>query len=283
MSFIKVLVRTKNLQNKIKVNKYPSTYKQYNEPGLNGLFGWLRRKINKIAEFIAPVFPRLSSILDDFSNGDGSFFGVEFGTIGNRSRNGEVYQNGSLPLSPLDEANLDNWFENNFEPYFRSILQNFQNFKTNLPSVEEFVVFYNEVSMLAGYFAAQIKLDTQNGVDGLSFNAVLTRSEFLDIQAETLKRSLDEFVSEKGLEVSQRRVTLNINTSKYSSLGFNSPEVLSIKYGEVSVLNGSTIDYTEVDQTNTPISEITNSKGNTGRNLVIAVVAGYFISKLVNN
>jgi hypothetical protein len=265
------------------MSNYPTTYKQYNEPGLNGLFGWLRRKLNQVASIIAPVFPRIAHILDDFTNGDGTFFTVEFGTIGERSVVGDVVD-GSLPLTPLDEANLDNWYNNSFEPYFSNIVSVFNNYKVNTPSAEEFVIFYNEVSMLIAFLSAQSLHDSQNGVAGLTENAVIVRNQFLDIQKKTLNEFLTEFSSEKNLDVFTRKIGVDIQTSKYASLGFTSPSVMLILYKEIAVLNGTNIDYTDVDQTNTPINTVvTKAKDNTGRNLFIAVAAGYLVSKVVNN
>jgi hypothetical protein len=255
-------------------------HNQYENLGLKGFFGWLRRTVNKVVNIIRPFIPNYVFVaLDDFTNGDGQF---DFGGVFNSDNENRPFQvTTDLFLTPLDEANLDNWVDNNFLPYITPIFSTLESYKTNKPSVEDFIIFYNEAQMLIAYLTVQSQLDIANGVNGLSINAIKSRNSFLQLQIKTLRETLSEYLVTESLEVSESRVQLSIFTSKYAALGFNSPAEMTILYKEIATLNGAVIDYTDIDQTNTPI-EAVSEKDNSLRNLTIAVVAGVIVGKAIN-
>lgn len=250
----------------------PTTENHFEDTGLNGFFSWVRKALNRVAAVVTVFSPGLGGILNDFSDGDGSFFGFNTGTIGGGGTGNEftLFRSSvvdqidlDIEVTPLDEANLDNWLKNNFLPYFNIVLQKLQGFNNSNTSPETFIIYYNEVNLLIAYLLTVMRDDRLNGVDGLSRNGVLARIEFLKVQTHTLKGLLDEYTSNNDLDVFTRKQSLNISTSKYNSLGFNSPETLRVSYKEVALINGTPVDYEEIIEPGTGnVNVVTNPPNN---------------------
>src|SRR5690606_33286554 len=100
------------------------------QPAMAGLFGWLRKAFQKVVNTVASFMPApVANVLTDFVDGDGSFFGIQFGTIGDGINNGFLFRQQpglidqnfntnnivqDFDLTPAEEAVLDNWVDNHF-------------------------------------------------------------------------------------------------------------------------------------------------------------------------
>lgn len=238
------------------MSKSLSKYKQYNQPGLNGFLGWLKKALGIAAQVLMYFSPAIGSALDDFSNGDGMFMGMTTGNYWGRGVSVTDQIDLDIEVTPQDEMVLDTWLANNFNPYYNAKLNQVRDLSISAISVSDFIIIYNAINIYIAYIAAQSQLDKSNGVDGLSENGVLARSYFLQVQSQALRSYLDEYVEQNNIDIFSRKTTINLDTTQFLDLGLNSPKNISVNYQEVASLNGNDVAYDDVtDPTDVSITD----------------------------
>lgn len=256
------------------MHNYPSTYNSHQvQPAMAGFFSWLKRAVKNIGEVVSSFLPSpIASAIIDFTNGDGEFYGYHTGNIfGNLNRGfGPDYAIVDIPLTAEDEAILDAWLKNSFTPFFQPFIVKIKEVKNN-PSDIEAIKIYNVTQEFLSYLKWLQVYSATNGQPGYSDNALKARNQFLKLQAELLKQTLNDFVLTHNIQFFPETVTLTITKSKYALLGFNTPEVFNIPAKQIiheDIYNGNDIENELPDTTTAP--KTTNN--NKGKWLLVALV-----------
>jgi hypothetical protein len=252
-------------------------YKQnYPQPAMAGFFSWLKRAVKNVGEAVASFLPSpIASAVIDFTNGDGSFYGYHTGNIfGNSFRDfSEDYAIVDIPLTAQEEAVLDTWLNNSFTPFFKPFIEKIQSVKNN-PSEVEAVKIYNVTQEFLSYLKWYQVYAENNGQKGFSVNAIKARNQFLKIQAELLKQTLEDFLVTYNLQFFTEVVTLTITKSKYALLDLNTPDVFNIPAKQI-VIDDEDINYgngNELPDT-TETAPTTNNASKNSK-WIIAVLLG---------
>lgn len=279
-----------------------SQFQHYNNPqGLNGLFSWLGRAVKAVFNAaILVITPGngygITSAIIDFFDGNGSFGGIDnVGTTGwdiwgiytgFAQRGGTSFID--LPLTSLDEFNLDKWLNNKFIPYYKNVLSQIKEFKDTSISLETFIAFYNEIQILIEYLDYLQFYSLQNPQSDLSLNAIKTRNALLNIKRTLLIEQIDILTASKGYSITTNNITKTVSTLKFNPLGFNNPTQISLTYKRMYSINNSIIDYGEnvnIDNSgnNTDIPTHKNGKSKGVLGALALLISGYAVIKLMDN
>lgn len=274
------------------------------QPALGGLFSWLRKTVNRVSKLVTLVSPFLGGLLDDFTNGDGSFVSVNFGNLvedtgnngfwggsGNPNNLGQKgtfnnfqevivieYDQTDEPLTAAEEVVLDKWVDQKFVPFFTPYLSRLKAFIANPPSVEVFNDTFNDIQEFIGFLMYyQIRVLT-SGEPGFTYNAINARNNFMNTQIALLQDQLRQYVKSTGMQIKTNTVKLSINKSDYAPLGFNVPNVFSITTKVVAGVQ--TVDGGGTVVSDAPIEPTapTSNKGTSNSvNILIGLLAAYGI------
>jgi hypothetical protein len=278
-----------------------TTYNPNSRPiAMAGFFSWLGRAVKAVAQSVFTALPftngNVWDVIEDFTNGDGSFGGQDLGGTGvniwgdlSNIMNQRVSTQ-DLPLSQQDEAYLDNWVATKFTPFFKQKLQTIKNANVNGVSLEQFISIYNNTYKTISFFVWYRNYAITNENSGLSSNAITSRSRLIDIQMELLKEQLQLYIASNNIDVRPIKITaVSINTSQFNVLGFNVPGVISNPAYQITTTNNIIIfdggDIDIEDNTNDTPIDIGASNTVIGSNnklvpySITAVVVMYAIYK----
>jgi hypothetical protein len=239
-------------------NLQPYSHYTQTPLAMAGFFSWLRKAVNKVVNIAGPFLPpRVFEILDDFTDGDGSFLDQRFGNI--FGEDATISQevlfrptantlNEDFDLSTLDESILDEWVNTKFLPYYNTVLQNVKEaqsksnlinfFIAKLNNVSKFIAFLDDYIIKASANPSLHKINNQ-----LSTNGVLALTEFLKIQSKTLQEVLTEVIETESLSIETVMTQVQIDTNPYQNLLLSKTAVVNTTYNEIKSVNGSTVDY----------------------------------------
>src|SRR5690606_6232107 len=127
------------------------------------------------ATTLSGVVPFMS-VLADFTDGDGSFFNLNFGTIGDGASNGFWFRQGTsvqdLDLTEEEEAVLDAWIDQQFLPAFKLQLKPFKSFMLTPPTTAQFEAAYNKAQEFIGVLRYHQTYVFTAGESGYSSNMI---------------------------------------------------------------------------------------------------------------
>lgn len=184
--------------------------------GMGGFFSWLKKAVKATFKAVTTVVTKPSSIIDvfeDFLNGDGVFMGIDF-----------QQEKAAEPiLTPQDEAQLDNWVNTKFTPYFKSLLTDVKNAVLNPGNKSKFVQLYNRIQEFKAVIKWHQGYVLLNRDNGLSLNAVKARNQFLDIQLRLLDAQVNEYLRITNTTPNLNNRVVVINKLDYAVFGFKFP------------------------------------------------------------
>lgn len=262
---------------------------QKSQPGLNGLFSWLRRTVNNILNAVSEISHNpffLFTVFEDAFDGGGF-------NLGNDNP-GEFYlrteYNQDIELTVQEEIILDNWVEQRFKPLFLSYFSQLKEFSQTTPRLNDFKVFYKNAYEFIGYINWSIaNVSSHISQPFLSENVLRARNEFLNIQMQLLVADIEGYISVSNFSFSTRDIQEAVNTSKYQVLDFNVNQTVSIIKRDF--IQGSFVGSASNQPINdeTPITYNTNQQSansNTNRNaLKIALMfgIGFLLPRLIKS
>lgn len=249
-------------------NSLVSSY-HYEEERLAGFFSWLKKAVNTVGQVLSsiPAFSSVGSILVDFTNDDGDFFGIHFGTIvkpkeqgfSNSAKtivggvlinptkpanptnsNSEVTD---IPLTATEENILDQWMAN-FLKQLTKIINDLNSAQIN---VETFINAANEaINWCEG---------TEQFIDGginpsnYTEDMITVRNAFLEMQVITMTELLADIIAKKAFSLTLNSVNKKLNKSWLNTFGYNYSTNVSSYTGDSYAL---AYDVTPTDNTIPP-------------------------------
>lgn len=232
-----------------------ATYQQYQvQPAMAGFFSWLRKAVNTVATALTGIVP-FAGALADFTDGDGQWFNIPFGSLMDNSsgfRQEQLMETSvDYDLSPSEEAVLDFWVENNFLPILKPYLLTLKGYIANPPSIETFNAFYNEmqefIAVLKWYQGYVLSTGERRYTD----NALKSRNQFMNVQIAQLQSQLQLYIESTNAYIQTEAINVSVSKAKYRGLAFVTPEVFNVNTYIVSSIQ--TIDDTDVVISDAPI------------------------------
>lgn len=200
-----------------------TTYNQYQPMALAGFFRWLRDAVNKVTNVLKPFLPSpIYNILNDFTDGDGRFFGVNTGSLlppektiglGTPRTSGLTLDEFEqmYPIDASDRRILDLWlntFTNTLQTYFASIA-----------NAKDIIAAHNKLYQ----FIAVLEYATANNLQvaqgTISNNAIQLRNAFIDIQIAALEDTIKSKLEEQNLDLQYTTVTATVNGFSWRNTG----------------------------------------------------------------
>lgn len=208
------------------------------QPAMAGFFSWLRKAVNKIVVALEDVIP-FSSILIDFTDGDGHFFGAQTGTLCRFAPDATQCRTTTAsidyPLTPEDEQMLDDYTDYTFLPFFKPYLSKIKGFISNPPSYDAFVDYYNKAQQFIAYLKWYQNYVITAGEGDFSRNALLTRNEYFNIQIALLEDSIEKYITSTGVRANAVSKNTTIDSELFSELQFNAPKTVAINPKEITL------------------------------------------------
>lgn len=290
------------MQNKLAINNH------YQQQGLKGFFSWLKKTVNKISVQLKANGVPFMGILDDFTNGDGKFFGFKFGNYfaqeaqteigtGFKSLNGVL--DTDLPLTAIEESYLDTWVDQNVIPFTANYINKIKALAYSSPTLINFGAVYNEVSMLTA-FVEWYSVNYQNySNSATSLNVVKTQIALLQVNAAIIQEQLDIYVTNANVSITTETVSSKVSTSlNFNGLGVNIPGSIQLTHKKLTAVNLSLVqapvttvgneDPVIVTPGTTTGPETSNTEdntvsGNIATKSIVIFAAGVILNKLFSN
>lgn len=290
--------KIKKMQNKLAINNH------YQQQGLKGFFSWLKKTVNKISVQLKANGVPFMGILDDFTNGDGKFFGFKFGNYfaqeaqteigtGFKSLNGVL--DTDLPLTAIEESYLDTWVDQNVIPFTANYINKIKALAYSSPTLLNFGTVYNEVSMLTA-FVEWYSVNYQNySNSATSLNVVKTQIALLQVNAAIIQEQLDIYIANASVSLTTETVSSKVSTSlNFNGLGVNIPGSIQLTHKKLTAVNLTLVEApieTVGNETPVVIEEpitttpgITNEDGSSiATKSVLLFAAGFILNKLFSN
>lgn len=198
-----------------------TTYNHYKPIALAGLFGWLRRKINAVASFVAEhsfgIIKSMAQTLVDFTDGDGSFAGVSFGSM---LPSNELWDSArtlstteisltkdvvssvnDVELSTEEEIVLDSWSDKKMLPFFKEKMLRIEELAKKASKLDEFISVYNDTQAfisLLKYIASNKSINHTTAY--FTPNMIQARSVFLNELIIVLETQIKEYLTLLGVD-----------------------------------------------------------------------------------
>jgi len=290
--------KIKKMQNKL------ATSRQYQKTGLNGFFSWLKKTVNKIAVALEKVGFPYASILYDFTDGDGKFYGIKFGNFwSDQEKQTEIGTNAKvlsaitvdLPLTAAEETYLDHWVENSVLPFTESYVNKVKMLAYSSPTLINFGTVYNEITMISA-FVEWYALNYQNYITNLTpVNVVKTQIALLQINAAVIQEQLDNYVANAGVSLTTETVSSKVSTSlNFKGLGINIPGPIQLTHKKLTAVNLTLVEApietvgneppVAIDEPTTTTPGTTNEDGSSiATKSVLLFTAGFILNKLFSN
>lgn len=269
----------------------------YNQQGLGGFFSWLKKAVAFVGEAVATFLPpSIGNVVQDFTNGDGSFGGFctgnifdwfETGTSGSGTSCRTLMQD--YPLTVLEEYLLDEWVANNFTPIYKSRLEIIANWRTSTPNELAFIKGFNNVNEFISLCQWYADILNTIGEPNSSGNVSESKSNFLLIHADILQETLNDYLSTSGTLFNAQMLSKEVTMSKYSAMGLNTnPQIILtypqiVEQGGISINLPTTNDTDPITGTNPTTMPSTTIGGVSKTRFWIGVVSGIVVWKLLSS
>lgn len=245
-----------------------ATYGHYNNKALAGFFSWLRRAVNNVINAISAFLPRqVFMVLDDFTNGDGSFSPFDVFNSGGQAKN---FNNPTdIPLTNADEFMLDSWLVN-YNAFVLPFFKNLKNVKDGQSTIADIKDVYNNTYKIIAVLKYCIEVSLQDTRNRYSQNALLSRNAFIDIQIGTLESTVNDLISQYSITVKPITEPISFRGSDYNLLDFQLPNVFAAPTKRFAVSAIDDIDISDDDNQSGIIDDIvvppspTSDKASTG-------------------
>lgn len=195
------------------------------QPALGGFFSWLRKAVNRVSQIVKEVSPTIGGWLDDFTNGDGNFFGIHFGSLIREDR--AFSANEDIPLTSFEEVMLNDWLNNQFIPFYKPFIEDIKHFISKPPKAKLFAEYFNEAYEFLGLLNWYRSNSDTIWQIYLSKNQIKARNEFLKKQIGDLEILISRYLETTGTVFEVNDKNISINTKKYEALGFEIPNVIN--------------------------------------------------------
>lgn len=259
------------------MNNLVTTQQTY-VPALGGFFSWLKRAVQNVVNAIVtvsynPTF--VFDILEDLFNNDGSF-NVGNPNLCRRLDSGTCRLTSTgyadIPLTPNEEAILDNWVNNNFTPFKRYLSGKLKQLDTNSLTIVDFVSYYNEVQLVISALEWYQNYSLSINELGLTQNAKLARNQFIDVQIGLLQSEIQQYMLDAYIDLIPNLVSIDLETSKYLALGLQFPQLISV--------NSYMIDLGEVQNPDQKVSSGLN-RNSKALPVVGLLIAGSLVAAAI--
>lgn len=207
-----------------------------------GLFGWLRSKLKVIASAVGLVAPFAGGVLFLLDQMLPRPTSTDWDWDSSEASDSDV------ELTAAEEAILDNWVDNKFWPRYQQMLSALRKHTFLPPTVAVFNNYYDQVQQYVAVMRWYVQHLEQNGMSGLSSNAVGELIKFINHQLDVIEDQLSKYFNSTNVSVQSNSQYVTIKKSDYPEL-VGAPTTVNVMQKKVANSGTSTGETIKLETT----------------------------------